>query len=213
MKVLVIGANGQVGKHIVRQLTESEHDPVAMVRDTNQVPQFEDMGAKTVLADLENDFSHAFYGCDAVIFAAGSGPHTGADKTILIDQEGAIKSIDYAKQFGVKHFVMLGSMGSDAPEKGPDSMKFYLYAKRRADEYLKTSGLNYTIIRPGALTNTEPDGKVDLRENVGDRTGRSIPRADVARVLVESVGKHNVRGKTLELLEGEKDIGKAVESV
>ncbi len=213
MKVLVIGANGQVGKNIVKSLANSQHEPVAMVRDTNHVPQFEEMGAKTVIADLEKDFSHAFYGCDAVIFAAGSGPHTGADKTIIIDQEGAIKSVDYAKQFGVKHFVMLGSMGSEAPEKGPDSMKFYLYAKRRADEYLKASGLNYTIIRPGALTNSDPDGKVDLQDNVGERSGRSIPRADVAQVLAESIGKHNLHGKTLELLNGNQDIEKAVESV
>ncbi|MGP4076066.1 SDR family oxidoreductase [Halobacillus sp. K22] len=200
MKVLVIGANGQVGKHVIHKLTQSSHTPVAMVWDTKQIPQFEELGVETVLGDLEKDFKEAYYGVDGVIFAAGSGPHTGADKTILIDQEGAIKSIEYAKQFGLKRFIMLSSVRSDEPEKGPDAMKHYLYAKHRADEHLKQSGLNYTILRPGQLTNKPGTGKVALEEKL-EQDGE-IPREDVAETLVYLLSVPRAKQKSFDLISG-----------
>ena len=116
MRVLVIGANGQVGHQLVEKLKDKGHQPVAMVRKEEQVEQFKEKGIDTVLGDLQKDFSHAFEGVDSVVFAAGSGGDTGADMTVLIDQEGAIESVDNAKKTGVKHFVMLSSMGADAPK-------------------------------------------------------------------------------------------------
>ena len=122
MKVLVIGANGQVGHQLVEKLKDKGHQPVAMVRKEEQVEQFKEKGIDTVLGDLQKDFSHAFEDVDSVVFAAGSGGDTGADMTVLIDQEGAIESVDNAKKAGVKHFVMLSSMGADAP-KDADQMQ------------------------------------------------------------------------------------------
>ncbi len=204
MNVLVIGANGQVGKHIIHKLKDSEHEPVAMVRNSDQVPQFEDLGVKTVLGDLEKDFENAYHGIDAVIFAAGSGPHTGADKTILIDQEGAIKAIDRAKHFGVQRFIMLSTMGADRPEIGPDDFKYYLYAKHRADEYLKTSGVNYTILRPGGLTDEKGTGKVKLQDHINDFG--EIPREDVADVLVQLLSWDNAENKGFDLISGDQSL-------
>ncbi|MGI8316502.1 SDR family oxidoreductase [Halobacillus mangrovi] len=200
MKVLVIGANGKVGKHIVKKLMESSHTPVAMVRDPDQVPQFEEVGAETVLGDLEKGFEEAYYGVDAVIFAAGSGPDTGADKTILIDQEGAIKAVDHAKHFGVQRFVMLSSMAADRPEQGPDGLRHYLYAKHRADEYLKNSGLNYTVVRPGMLTNEPGTSKVKLEEHINDFG--EIPREDVAETLVYLLSVPRAENKSFDLISG-----------
>ncbi|MGA9287620.1 MAG: SDR family oxidoreductase [Anaerobacillus sp.] len=209
MKVLVIGANGQVGTHLIKSLAERGHEPVGMIRDTDQVKAIEDAGGKTVLGDLEKDFSQAFYGCEAVVFAAGSGPHTGADKTILIDQEGAIKAIDQAKQQGIKRFVMLSTVGSDYPEKGPDNMKPYLYAKKRADEHLKASNLNYTILRPGSLSNEPGTGQIRAAETLEDKSGQ-IPREDVAAVLTEIIDNENTFHKKFEILNGDQKISDAL---
>ncbi|WP_226038164.1 SDR family oxidoreductase [Aquibacillus saliphilus] len=200
MNVLVIGANGKVGKHIVQKLLDSDHQPIAMIRDTDQIPFFEEMGAKTVLGDLESDFSNAFFNVDAVIFAAGSGPNTGADKTIIIDQEGAIKSVNLAKQYDVKQFIMLSSIKADQPES-VNEMKHYLFAKHRADEYLKDSGLNYTIIRPGGLTNEAGTGKVQMQEHI-DGFGM-IPREDVAATIVHLLSVPKARNKSFDLISGQ----------
>lgn len=204
MNVLVIGANGKVGKHIVHKLKDSAHTPVAMVRDPDQVPQFEQEGVKTVLGDLERGFEQAYYGIDAVIFAAGSGPDTGADKTILVDQEGAIKAVDHAKHFGIQRFVMLSSMAADRPEIGPDGFRHYLYAKHRADEYLKASGLNYTIVRPGILTNQPGTGKVDLQEHIHDFG--EIPREDVAETLAYLLSVPRAENRSFDLISGQQQL-------
>lgn len=203
MRVLVIGANGSVGKQAVEKLKASEHEPVAMVRREEQLSQFEEMGVQPVLADLEKDFEKAYDGIDAVIFAAGSGPNTGPDKTIVIDQEGAIEAIDLAKKHHNERFVLLSSMGADKP-KDAEKIKHYLYAKHRADEYLKNSGLNYTIVRPGGLTDDPGTGKVSLEEK--HSSFGQVPREDVASVMVHLIGKPEAANKQWELLEGDTAI-------
>ncbi|MCP3029253.1 NAD(P)H-binding protein [Halobacillus sp. A5] len=204
MRVLVIGANGKVGRHIAYKLKEAHYTPVAMVRSTEQIPQFEEKGIATVLGNLEKDFESAFYNIDAVIFAAGSGPDTGADKTILIDQEGAIKAIERAKHFGVQRFVMLSSMAADRPESGPSGLRHYLYAKHRADEYLKQSGLSYTIVRPGRLTNEEGTGRVQLQEHMNNFG--EIPREDAAEAIVRLLSIPKAENKSYDLISGEQSI-------
>ncbi|TVT27056.1 SDR family oxidoreductase [Salinicoccus cyprini] len=203
MKVLVIGANGQVGHQVVEKLKDKGHQPVAMVRKEEQQGQFEDKGIDTVLGDLEKDFSHAFDGVDSVVFAAGSGGDTETDMTLIIDQEGAIEAVDNAKKAGVKHFVMLSSMGADDP-KHADQIKAYMYAKHRADEYLKASGLDYTILRPGMLTNDAGTGKVKLFE--GGTEVAEVPREDVANVLVHIVETDKAENRTFYVHEGDTPV-------
>ncbi|MGI2328601.1 SDR family oxidoreductase [Planococcus sp. YIM B11945] len=208
MNVLVIGANGQVGRKIVAALAASEHDAVAMVRKEEQIEHLQELGAsKVVLGDLEKDFSSAFDDVDAVIFAAGSGGSTGADKTLTIDLWGSVKAARYAEEKGIKRFVQLSSMGSDNPDAGGEEMKPYLVAKRAADEILLTTGLDYTIVRPGALTNEDKGGKIEIAANgfssIGDR---SIPRADVADLLVQSLDQPNTYNKIFEVLQGDNTI-------
>ncbi|QHJ69496.1 SDR family oxidoreductase [Planococcus halotolerans] len=207
MDVLVIGANGQVGRNIVKELAEKNHNAVAMVRKEEQKAKMEELGAsKVVLADLEEDFSNAFENVDAVIFAAGSGPKTGPDKTLTIDLWGSVKAAKYAQDKGVKRFVQLGSMGSDNPDAGGEAMKPYLVAKRSADEILQATNLDYTIVRPGALTDDEKTGKVEVSaQGFESMEGRSIPRADVAHVLVDVLERENTYGKVFEILQGEED--------
>lgn len=215
MRVLVIGANGQVGKKIVQELADSQHDAIAMVRKEEQMDKLKELGAAdVVLADLEEDFSSAFDGVDAAIFAAGSGPSTGADKTLTIDLWGAAKAAKYAEAKGVKRFVQLGSIGSADPDSGGEEMKPYLVAKRTADEMLQATGLDYTIVRPAALSNEEKTAQIEVAADGFSSSGnRSIPRADVAHILVEVLDRPNTYGKTFEVAQGEHSTGAALDEL
>lgn len=206
--ILIVGANGQTGRRVIEILNSSQSfKPVAMIREEEQKEIFEDMGVETVLADLEKDVNHAVKGIDKVIFAAGSGGHTGEDKTIAVDQNGAIKMIDAAKKEGVKKFVMLSSMGADEPSKH-EKLKVYLEAKHHADEHLKKSGIPYSIIRPGALTDDLGLGKVKLAEKLKEQG--EISRDDVAFLLVMSLADPLVKNKTIEAVEGNESIKSAI---
>lgn len=114
MKVLVIGANGQIGRHLVTQLHNSEeHTVKAMVRKEEQAEDLKQAGIEAILGDPEGsveELAKVVEGCEAVIFTAGSGAHTGPDKTIIIDLDGAIKSVEAAEQVGVKRFIMISDL-------------------------------------------------------------------------------------------------------
>lgn len=209
MHVFIAGANGQIGQHLLRELAESDHEARALVRHPDQGPELQKLGAtETVLGDLEQDCSEAMRGCDAVIFTAGSGPHTGPDKTIDVDQDGAIRLVDTARTMGIKRFIMVSSMGAGAPEKGPEKLRHYLQAKHNADEHLKSSGLNFTIVRPGRLTDDEGTGKVAVSaglENFGQ-----IPRQDVARVLLAVLDSDNTENRLFDVVSGDTPVPEAL---
>lgn len=203
--VLVAGANGTTGKQIVKLLSETQYfKPVAMVRKKEQMDQFENKGISTVLGDLEQDVSHAFKNIDKVIFAAGSG----GKNVIGVDQEGAKRLIDTAKNSNIKKFVMLSSMGADAPEKA-DQLQDYLRAKHNADEHLKSSGLNYAIVRPGTLNNKQATDHIQLSEKLSQ--SGEISRADVAQTLVRVLHDDTSNKVSFEILDGDTLIGKALE--
>ncbi|PSL50997.1 nucleoside-diphosphate-sugar epimerase [Salsuginibacillus halophilus] len=214
MKVLVVGAHGKVGRHIVSQLNQSEgHEVTAMIRDESQKETIEAWGAdNTVIADLEGDISHAFSDKDAVVFAAGSGPSTGGDKTLLIDLWGALKTIDESVKQGVKRFVMLSAMRAEDPESGPEKIRHYLVAKKLADDHLAATGLDYTIVRPGPLTNEEGTGNARIAPLLHGVDGQ-ITREDTARVIVETLETENTIGKTFDVLNGSEDIETALKNL
>ncbi|MGE6754261.1 SDR family oxidoreductase [Rossellomorea sp. NPDC071047] len=213
MNVLVIGANGHTGRHIVKELSSSsQHFVRAMIRKTEQAKDMEDLGARPIVADLEQDFSYALENVNAVIFAAGSGGSTGDDKTLTIDQQGAKKAVDYAKKMGIERFVMLSSMGADNPSSGPDALQFYLKAKGAADAYLKESGLNYTIVRPGALSFDEGTGRIEASTSIADKS-RDISREDVAKVLVDSLTIEETNHKVFEILSGDTPVEEALKNI
>ncbi len=204
--VLVAGANGTTGKIIIDLLKKSEnYRPIAMLRKQEQKDYFEKENVSTVVADLEGDLSQATKNIDKVIFAAGS---KGKD-VIGVDQEGAKKLIDAAKNAGVGKFVMLSALGADNPSVS-DALEDYLKAKQNADNYLKDSGLNYSIVRPGALTDEGSTGKIQLKEKL-EKQG-SISRADVAKTLVEVLEDEVMKNQVFEIIAGETSIEKAVRS-
>lgn len=204
--VLVAGANGTTGKIIINLLKESDHyRPIAMLRKQEQKDYFEKENVSTVMADLEGDLSQAIKNADKVIFAAGSK----GKNVIGVDQEGAKKFIDAAKNAGVGKFVMLSSLGADNPSVS-DALEDYLKAKQNADNYLKDSGLNYSIVRPGALTDEGSTGKIQLKEKL--KKQGSISRADVAKTLVEVLEDKVMKNQVFEIIAGETPIEKAVRS-
>jgi len=213
MQVLVIGANGQVGKQVVQKLAESNHEVTAMVRVEEQMEAMNQLGAdKVVHANLEGEFGHAMDNADAVIFAAGSGASTGADKTIIVDLWGAMKAIDYAKERGIKRFVQLSGAGTQDPD-AQDQIKHYMIAKGVADRYLESTDLDYTIVRPTLLTNDNGAGQVAVSKTLSGNNVMEIPREDVAELLVKVLDQPNTYKKAFELTKGKTSIDDAVRSV
>lgn len=203
-KVLVAGANGTTGRIIIDLLRQSDtYTPVAMVRKPEQRERFEREQVETVLADLTEDLSQVVTDVTKVIFAAGSG----GEKVVEVDQQGAKRLIDAAKQAGIEKFVMLSSMGADDPSQG-GKLKDYLSAKHHADEYLRASDLHYVIVRPGALTNEDGRGKIKLGSQLDK--GGDISRADVANTLVAVLDDGVMLNHTFEILGGETPIEQAV---
>ncbi len=209
MHVFIAGANGQIGQYLLREMADSGHEARALIRHPGQGPELQQLGAtETVLGDLEHDCSEAMRGCDAVIFTAGSGPHTGPDKTIDVDQDGAIRLADTARAMGIKRFIMVSSMRAEEPEKGPEKIRHYLWAKHNADEHLKNSGLNYTIVRPGRLTDDDGTGKVAVSARL-EEFGM-IAREDVARVLLEVLDADNTVNSVFDVVSGDTPVREAL---
>lgn len=187
----------------------------AMIRSKEQASFFEELGAETVVADLEesvDSIAKAAEDIDAVVFTAGSGGHTGKDKTVMVDLDGAVKTIEATKSAGVKRFVMISSFDTtrEAILEANASFAPYVAAKHYADEWLKRADLDYTIIHPGLLTNDEGTGQVNLAPKV-ERD--EIPREDIARVILASLENDKTIGKEFQVVGGTKSIKEAVESI
>ncbi|SEH87543.1 NAD(P)H-binding [Halobacillus karajensis] len=216
MKVLVVGANGQVGKHLVQMIQASESlKAKAMIRKEEQASYFNELGAETVVVNLEDNtdtIAKAFSDVDAVVFTAGSGPNTGPDKTILIDLDGAVKTIEAAKKTGVERFVMISSFDTTrkAIQSAPSSFAPYVVAKHYADDWLRRTNLDYTIIHPGILTNDKGNAQVEAAEAV-DRG--EIPREDVAAVILAALKNESTIGKEFQIVGGKESVEKAIQSL
>ncbi len=215
MKVFVIGANGQIGKQVIHLLQESkEHNVRAMVRDEAQVSALKENGIEAVVANLEGsveDIASAAEGCDAVIFTAGSGGHTGPDKTLLVDLDGAVKSMEAAEKVGANRYVMVSAIQAHNRDSWANSpIKPYMVAKHFADKALIASKLNYTIIRPGGLVNEAGTGNVSIGENL---QRDSIPREDVAKTLVAVLNEENTYRRSFDLVIGDTAISDALKNL
>lgn len=214
MNVLIVGANGQIGQHLVDVLKEEgKHNPVAFVRKEEQVKEFEDKGVEARLGNLEDtvdSIKESMTGIDAVVFTAGSGGSTGYDKTLLIDLDGAVKTIEAAKASGIDRFVMVSAFKADDRDKWNEKMKPYYVAKHYADMWVMDSNLNYTVIRPGMLENEDSIGTVTASEAITDSESYSIPRVDVAKVIAESLDNKAAYKKAFDLVTGKDEIKDAL---
>jgi len=209
MRVLVVGANGKTGIHVVRNLVATRHDPVAMIRHSGQRSVFDELGVSTVLGDLEYPIDHAVMGCDALIFAAGSGSSTGKDKTVLVDRLGAIRTMVAAQVHGVNRYIMLSATYVDVQSSSP--IAHYHQAKAFADNYLRETELSYTIVCPGRLTDDRGTRQVSVDPNIN--LAGETSRENLATALVMCLDMENTVGKTFSLLEGTVEIDRALGSL
>jgi uncharacterized protein YbjT (DUF2867 family) len=210
MDIFVAGGHGQIGLRLLRLAAQRGDRARGLIRDPGQSADLEAAGAQPVVADWEagEDVSPLVAGADAVVFAAGAGAGSGPERKRTVDYGGAVKLIDAARAHGISRYVIVSSMGAGDPARGSQSMRPYLEAKSQADEALRESGLDWTIVRPGMLTTDPGTGLVEAGESLGRRG--SIPRDDVAAVLLAVLDEPSTIGKTFELLSGEMPIAEAV---
>ena len=204
-KTLVIGANGQIGQLFCRIAADKNLPVKAMVRNKSQTEFFSSLDIETVIGDLEADFEHCFDDCNRVIFTAGSGGHTGADKTLMIDLYGAVRAIDLSVTKDIQHFIMVSALRAELPLSAPEKLRPYMVAKLMADKYLVDSKLPATILRPGRLTDEPATQKVRIPEP-RDRDPITISRENVAYYLAECLANNSCIGKTIDLLDGDSPI-------
>jgi nucleoside-diphosphate-sugar epimerase len=210
MDVAIAGGHGKIGLQLGKLLAERGDRVRGLIRKPEQADDLVEGGVEPVLCDLEGegDVAAAIHGADAVVFAAGAGPGSGAERKWTLDYGGAVKLIEAAKREGVGRYVIVSSMGAASPPaEGGGVFGEYLRAKAKADRELEASGLDYTIVRPGSLTDDPPTGKVRIGQEL-DRG--QIPRADVVEVLAAALPAHNTIGKAFELISGETLIEEAI---
>ena len=209
MDVLVAGGHGKIARHLLRLLAEHGHHGRGLIRNPDHAADLEADGAVPVLCDLEHDDPRPHLGtADAIVFAAGAGPGSGPERKRTVDYGGAVKLIEAAEELGVRRYLMVSSMGAGDPASASEAMRPYQQAKHDADEALSASGLDWTIVRPGGLTDEPGSGRVALAERLG-RFGQ-VPRQDVALVLLACLEAPNTVGKTFEVLEGEVPVREAL---
>ncbi|MEV4702373.1 SDR family oxidoreductase [Actinoplanes sp. NPDC049316] len=213
MDILVAGGHGKIALRLLRLLAEQGHTARGLVRSPAHAADLEAAGAVPVLGDLERDETLDAYvrGADAVVFAAGAGPGSGPERKRTVDLGGAVKLADAALSTGVRRYVMVSSIGADRPESAGDTMRPYLLAKAEADDYVRASGLDATIVRPGSLTDDPGTGLVRMSRELGGRG--PVPRDDVAAVLAYVLSSPRTVGLTFELFGGDTPVPEAVDSL
>lgn len=210
MDVVIAGGHGKIGLQLGLLLAERGDRVRGLIRKPEQADDLVEAGFEPVLCDLEMsaDVAGAIEGAEAVVFAAGAGAGSGAERKWTLDYGGAAKLIEAARAQGTRRYVMVSAMGAaDPPAEGGDVFGEYLRAKAKADRELEASGLDHTIVRPGMLTDEPPSGGVE----VGTGLGRGeIPRADVVAVLAAALPAHHTIGKAFEVVAGETPVEDAV---
>jgi len=210
MDILVAGGHGKVALRLLKLLADQGHTARGLIRKREHAADLEAVGAIPVLGDLETDapLDDHVKGADAVVFAAGAGPGSGAARKRTVDLGGAVKLADAARATGVRRYVMVSSIGAQSPESAGDSMRPYLAAKAEADAYLQASGLDWTIVRPGSLTDDPGTGLIRASTELGHRG--PVPRDDVAAVLAATLTADHTIGVTFELFAGDTPITEAL---
>jgi uncharacterized protein YbjT (DUF2867 family) len=213
MDVVIAGGHGKIGLLLGEMLVERGDSVRGLIRNPDQAEDLRRAGVEPVLCDLEGeaDVAGVVRGAGAIVFAAGAGPGSGVERKRTMDLGGAVKLIEAAEAEGVRRHVIVSAMGAaDPPAEGGGVFGEYLRAKAEADRVLAASGLDFTIVRPGGLTDDLLTGRVEIAPRL---ERGEVSRADAAAVLAAVLGADNTIGKSFDLIAGETPIAGAVAAV
>jgi uncharacterized protein YbjT (DUF2867 family) len=213
MDIVIAGGHGKIALHLERLLADHGHRVRGLIRNPAHAPDLEERGAEAVVADLEeldvDALAPVVDGADAIVFAAGAGPGSGPQRKWTVDYAGAVKLMEVGRRNGIDRYVMVSSTGADPEAEDDGGFGTYLRAKGQADKKLVESGLAYTIVRPGRLTDDPGTGRVKVGEP--SEVGRGeIPRADVAAVLAAVLDTPATAGVIFEVISGDTPIEEAI---
>ncbi len=213
-RITIAGGHGQIALLLGERLTARGDEVVGLIRKEEQADDLRERGIEPALLDLEaadvDGYAAAIAGSDAVVFAAGAGPGSGAARKETVDFGAAVKLRRAAEQAGVQRYVMVSAMGTDDPPADDDVFSVYLRAKARADADLADSDLAWTIVRPGRLTDDEATGRVAAARHV---ERGEVPRADVAAVLAASLADEHTIGRVFEVVAGDEPVEDALSAL
>jgi uncharacterized protein YbjT (DUF2867 family) len=212
MDVAIAGGHGQIALRLARLLSARGDTVRALIRNPDHAADVSAAGAQAVVCDLEApdaDVAAAIAGTDAVVFAAGAGPGSGAERKRTMDFEGAVRLMDAARQVGTQRYVMVSAVGVDDPEAASEPVfRAYLEAKKAADDALRASGLAYTIVLPPRLTDAPGTGRITTV--IQAATSAEISRDDVAAALAAVLSEPRTAGLTIGLHSGPVPIAEAI---
>ena len=217
MRVVIAGGHGKVALLLERLLAERGDQAVGLIRNPAHVADVQQAGAEAVVCDLEaasaDDVAALLSGAAAVVFAAGAGAGSGAPRKDSVDRAASVLMADAAERAGVRRFVQISSMGAgQPPQPGTDEVwAAYITAKTAAEDDLRSRDLDWTIVRPGGLTDAPPTGRIQLAAPPVPRG--TVPRADVAAVIAALLDEPGTRHKTLELTGGDSPVAAAVRGI
>lgn len=212
-RALVIGGHGKVALLAAPLLAEKGWSVAGAARNPDHAADIEAAGAQFVEADVERmspeQLASLVADYDAVVWSAGAGGGS-PERTNAVDREAAIQTIEAAMNRGVRRFLMVSYFGASQEHAVPEDNDFHTYAQAKADadDHLRSSPLDWTILGPSMLTEDEPSGKIDLRLDRKDSTleGGRVSRGNVARVIAETLGDEDTHGLTLEFNDGSSPI-------
>jgi nucleoside-diphosphate-sugar epimerase len=216
MVVAIAGAHGKIAQSLIRRLVARDDSVIGLVRNPDHSAEISDRGASPVVCDLEQatveEVAEAIRGSGAAVFAAGAGPGSGAERKLSMDRDGAIKLLRAAQALGVPRFVIVSSVGAENPPDGGDDDVFSVYvrAKAEADQAVQASDLEWTIVRPGRLTDDPGTGRVRL-----DRSPfqGEVAREDVSAVIARLLADPRAAGQVLYVNGGEQPIEPALDAL
>jgi nucleoside-diphosphate-sugar epimerase len=211
VEIVIAGGHGQIALRLARLLSARGDTVRSVIRNPDHAADVEAAGAEAVVFDLEEgsgaDLAAVVSGADAVVFAAGAGPGSGAERKRTVDLGAAVKLVEAAQAANTRRYVIVSSIGADDPAGGSEAMRPYLEAKADADAAVAASGLDFTIVRPGPLTNDPGTSRVKVGADVGRA---EVTRDDVAAVIVGVLDEPRTIGKTFVLVGGDTPIPTAL---
>ena len=211
MDVAIAGGHGQVARRLARVLVERGDRVRGLIRKPEHADDLRADGSEPVLIDLEaagpEEVAEAIRGADAVVFAAGAGPGSGAERKLTVDRDGAVKLLEAARSAGVQRYVIVSSVGAESPPDDDDVFSVYLRAKAEADAAVMASDRDWTVVRPGMLTDDPGTGRALVQP---DPIRESVARDDVAAVLAAVLHEPNAAGAVLYVVGGEQPIDEAL---